>query len=167
MSDEDEIEAFSRFYRKNVARLVTFLVLQGTPAADAADCVQETMIKALPPMWATLEHPYAWCRQVAYRKSCKLRRAREVLTDDVERVGAALTGSTDALDAIDQDLEIRRLLLVVQGERQRAVLAWTYDGATPTEIAAELKMTPATVRSTLRNARLVIRTLYDTDLEVR
>jgi RNA polymerase sigma-70 factor (ECF subfamily) len=42
---------------------------------------------------------------------------------------------------------------------QRKVLAWTYDGATPEEIATELQMHPATVRSTLRHARAALRSI--------
>jgi RNA polymerase sigma-70 factor (ECF subfamily) len=44
----------------------------------------------------------------------------------------------------------------LNSRRQREVLAWTYDGATPADIASELGVEPATVRSTLRNARAVL-----------
>ncbi|MGH3939483.1 MAG: sigma factor-like helix-turn-helix DNA-binding protein [Pseudonocardiaceae bacterium] len=47
----------------------------------------------------------------------------------------------------------------LSGHKQRQILVWTYDGATPAEIAAELGMHPATVRSTLRNARAALRRL--------
>jgi RNA polymerase sigma-70 factor (ECF subfamily) len=164
--EEDEVEDYSKFYRENVGRLVTFLVFQGVPLADAADCVQETLIDALPPVWATLEHPYAWCRLVAYRKSCKLRDRRDVPTEDFERVGAALIAPEANLDAIDQNVEIVRLLSLLKGARQRQVLAWTYDGAKPLEIAAELDMSPATVRTTLRDVRSVLRALYAEEGEI-
>jgi DNA-directed RNA polymerase specialized sigma24 family protein len=59
---------YSAFYLENVPRLVNFLVSQGWLISDAADCVQDTLIDALPPTWATLEDPYAWCRRVSYRK---------------------------------------------------------------------------------------------------
>jgi RNA polymerase sigma-70 factor (ECF subfamily) len=55
--------------------------------------------------------------------------------------------------------EFLRWLARLGSDRQRQILAWTYDGATPTEIAAELGMHPATVRSTLRNARAALRRL--------
>jgi hypothetical protein len=41
---------FSKFYMENVPRLVTFLVCEGVSVSDAADCVQETLIDALPPV---------------------------------------------------------------------------------------------------------------------
>jgi RNA polymerase sigma-70 factor (ECF subfamily) len=115
-----EVTEFSKFYVENVPRLVAFLVCEGVSVSDAADCVQETLIDALPPVWATLEYPYAWCRRVA---------------------------------------QFLRRLARLGSDRQRQILAWTYDGATPAEIAAELGMHPATVRSTLRNARAALRRL--------
>jgi RNA polymerase sigma factor (sigma-70 family) len=55
--------------------------------------------------------------------------------------------------------ELLYWLAQLDGDRQREVLVWTYDGATPAEIAEELGMKPATVRSTLRNARVQLRRL--------
>lgn len=165
MANDDELEQYSKFYRENVSRLVTFLVFQGIPVADAADCVQETLIDALPPVWATLAHPYAWCRTVASRKSTRLRLRRELPIEDVDRVGRPLIAPGAYLEAVDHHAEIVRLLSSVKGDRQRQVLAWTYDGATTAEIASELEMTPATVRATLRNVRAAIRRLYAEDGE--
>lgn len=59
----------------------------------------------------------------------------------------------------EADHEFLRWLALLDSGKQREVLAWTYDGATPVEIAAELGMNPATVRSTLRNARAALRRL--------
>jgi len=36
-------------------------------------------------------------------------------------------------------------------------MAWTYDGATPSEIATELQITPEAVRSNLKKARTALR----------
>jgi DNA-directed RNA polymerase specialized sigma24 family protein len=52
-----------------VPRLIAYLVCQGVSMIDAADCVQETLIDALPPVCATREHPYAWCRRVEHLES--------------------------------------------------------------------------------------------------
>jgi len=36
-------------------------------------------------------------------------------------------------------------------------MAWTYDGATPSEIAAALQITPEAVRSNLKKARTALK----------
>jgi len=161
VSDQSaDIVEFSKFYMENVPRLTAFLVCQGVSVIDAADCVQETLIAALPPVWATLEYPYAWCRRVAYRKSCDLaQRRREALVADPEKAGSPLVAVSVDLEHFEADHEFLRWLARLGSSKQRTVLAWTYDGATPAEIAAELGMDPATVRSTLRNARAVLRRL--------
>jgi RNA polymerase sigma factor (sigma-70 family) len=155
-----EIEKFSKFYIENVPRLVAFLVCEGVSLIDAADCVQETLIAALPPVWATLAHPYAWCRLVAHRKACDLgQRQRETLVADPEMAGSSLVTRCIDVEIFESNHEFLRWLGRLSGGRQREVLAWAYDGATPAEIAVELGMDPATVRSTLRNARAVLRRL--------
>lgn len=49
--------------------------------------------------------------------------------------------------------------------RQAQVMAWTYDGYQPTEIAALLGLEPATVRSALRAARATLRSKYPREEE--
>lgn len=165
MGDQSaELAAYSKFYLENVPRLVNFLVSQGWPLLDAADCVQETLIDALPPTWATLGDPYAWCRRVAYRKACKLtRRQREAPVSDPELGGSPLIASNIDVEALEARHALLYWLTQLRSDKQRHVLVWTYDGATPAEIAAELGMKPATVRSTLRNARAALRRLREGD----
>ncbi len=161
VSDQSaEIAEFSKFYIENVPRLVAFLVCKGVSWIDAADCVQETLIDARPPVLATLEYPYAWCRRVAYRKACDLaQRRREAPVADPELAGSPLVAPGIDVENFESNHECLRWLARLGGGKQREVLAWTYDGATPAEIAAELGMNPATVRSTLRNARVTLRRL--------
>lgn len=161
MSDQSaEVVEFSKFYMANVPRLIAFLVCQGVSVLDAADCVQEALIDALPPVWATLEYPYAWCRIVARRKACELtQRRREALFADPELAGSPLVAAGIDVEYFESNHEFLRCLAQLDSGKQREVLAWTYDGATPAEIAAELGMNPATVRSTLRNARATLRRL--------
>jgi RNA polymerase sigma factor (sigma-70 family) len=152
------IAEYSKFYRENVERLVGFLILQGWTRLDAADCVQETLIAALPPTWATLENPLAWCRKVAYRKACDLlRRPREEPVADLERAGTPLIVPGTELDALLQDDQFACWLARLPGHRQRQVMVWTFEGASPTEIADALGLNPGTVRSTLRGARANLR----------
>lgn len=161
MSDQSaEVVEFSKFYMENVPRLIAFLVCQGVSVIDAADCVQETLIDALPPVWATLRYPYAWCRLVAHRKACELtQRRREALFADPELAGSPLVAAGIDVEYFESNHEFLRWLARLDSGKQREILAWTYDGATPAEIAAELGMNPATVRSTLRNARAALRRL--------
>jgi RNA polymerase sigma factor (sigma-70 family) len=167
VSDQSaEVVEFSKFYLENVPRLIAFLVCQGVSVIDAADCVQETLIDALPPVWATLEYPYAWCRLVAYRKACRLvQRRREAPFADPELAGSPLVAADIDVEYFESHHEFLRWLVRLDSGKQREVLAWTYDGATPTEIASELGMNPATVRSTLRNARAALRRLREADGE--
>jgi RNA polymerase sigma factor (sigma-70 family) len=155
-----EVTEFSKFYMENVPRLVAFLVCEGISVNDAADCVQETLIDALPPVWATLKYPYAWCRRVAHWKACDLvQRRREAPFADPGLAGSPLMARGLDVENFEASHEFLHWLARLGGDRQREVLVWTYDGATPAEIAADLDMDPATVRSTLRNARAALRRL--------
>lgn len=165
MDDESaELAEYSAFYMENVPRLINFLVSQGWQISDASDRVQETMIDALPPTWASLEDPYAWCRKVAYRKACKqASRQSEAVVSDPEITGSLLIAANIDVEYLEARHELLYWLAQLRGDKQREVLVWTYDGATPAEIAAELEMSPATVRSTLRNARAALRRLQKGD----
>jgi DNA-directed RNA polymerase specialized sigma24 family protein len=74
-------------------------------------------------------------------------------------LGSLLIAPGVDMEEFESKHEFLRWLDRLNGDNQREVLAWTYDGATPAEIAVELDMDPATVRSTLRNARAVLRRL--------
>jgi hypothetical protein len=66
LADPDGREArFEIFYREHAARLVRFLILDGAPAAVAAELAQETMT-ALWRSWDTVTSPRycpRWSRQ--------------------------------------------------------------------------------------------------------
>lgn len=160
--DPTEIADYSKFYRENVERLVAFLMLQGWTRLDAADCVQETLIAALPPKWATIENPSAWCRRVAYRRACDLlKRRREEPVHELERAGAPLIIPGTELDELEMNDRLHYWLRQLPGRRQREIMVWTYDGATPAEIASVLGVKAATVRSCLRDARATLRRLRE------
>jgi RNA polymerase sigma factor (sigma-70 family) len=160
VSDQSaEVAEFSKFYIENVPRLIAFLVCRGVSVIDAADCAQETLIDAWR-VWSTIEYPYAWCRRVARRKSCELaQRRRETLFANPELAGSPLVAVSIDAEYFESKHEFLYWLARLDGDNQREVLAWTYDGAKPAEIAAELGMNPATVRSTLRRARATLRRL--------
>lgn len=143
-------EEFSAFYRTHAAMLVGFLVTQGARAADATDIAQETMIK-LWKSWSTIESPMAWARVVAGREL--VRRLGAVEEDHIDASEhSALIGTASDIDDWVRHNEYQRVLAALP-PRQRQVLVWTAEGYSPTEIAVQLKLNAATVRSNLRKAR--------------
>ena len=152
--DPVELAAFAKFYREAVPGLIGFLRLLGASYPVAADCVQDTMLKALPPVWGTLTHPRAWCRATclnAYRRQAA--RNREDPVADIALTDHPLLSSDTDFDELEQRFEVIRLLERLP-LRRRQVMACVLDEATYDEIAEALGMTPATVRSTHRYAKL-------------
>ncbi|WP_326733293.1 RNA polymerase sigma factor [Streptomyces sp. NBC_01022] len=149
-----EEEAFAAFYRSFLPTLVGFLIWQGAGASLAADLAQESMIKAWRG-WSTIRSPRAWVRRVSSREL--VRHYSRVEEDPVNPVpdGAnanALISRPQELAEWENGQEILGLLESLP-PRQRQVLAWSVDGYSPSEIAEELGIDPATVRANLMKAR--------------
>jgi RNA polymerase sigma-70 factor (ECF subfamily) len=143
--------AFSDFYRGFMPRLVAFLRWQGVPLTDAVDLAQETMTDAYR-QWETISHPQAWARRVASRRWARVLadgESEDPVADFPDN--ASLLMVTD-VEEWEQRHDVLRVLSQLPG-RQRQVLAWTLDGHTPSEIAAELRMTSEAVRGSLKLAR--------------
>jgi RNA polymerase sigma factor (sigma-70 family) len=143
---------FSEFYKNFMPSLVRFLLWNRVPLADAAEIGQETMAQ-LYRLWPTVTDKRAWARKVASRRW--VRRIaddhREQLVDSDDLARSTLITS-DKIHDYEQHQELLCLLDTLP-PRQRQVLAWTYDGYTPAEIAQELQIDPATVRANLLKAR--------------
>ncbi|MFI9503608.1 RNA polymerase sigma factor [Nocardia sp. NPDC052566] len=159
-----DLAVYTDFYRSFTPTLVAFLIYHGAHVADAAEIVQDTMMKAWQ-SWPTIEHPAAWARRVASR--ALIRRIASI--EDEETVAempersALLTTHVDVA-AWECHHDILRVLLQLP-PRQRQIMAWTLDGYTPSEISAELRLSPALVRSNLRKARRNIAILLDSQSE--
>uniref|UniRef100_UPI003F495251 RNA polymerase sigma factor n=1 Tax=Actinoplanes sp. CA-151224 TaxID=3239904 RepID=UPI003F495251 len=140
---------FTAFYEQEFARLVAFLMVQGA-GHHAADIAQEAMAKAYR-QWDVLDRPGAWVRLTAERRWWKLaRRSRtEIPHDDLPESSGLLEGTYEQIE----NRHVFLALLADLTDLQRQVLAWSYDGYHPTEIAVALGKEPATVRSVLRDAR--------------
>ena len=123
------VAAFAVFYRGAVPRLVAFLRWHGAALPDAADCVQDTLAECYR-KWATIDQPYPWCRTVAARYARHVAAVREQLTDTPDAVGSPLLPADTDLDALEHRHTILAVLDMLP-VRQRQVLAWTYDDATP------------------------------------
>lgn len=161
MSDET---CFDDYFAAAYPRLVKFLIIEGFGWADAQDVAQEALAD-LYRHWAEVGHRDAWVRTVARRTAVKLaQRDRDRLRRTV-RGGWVTPDSTDPLAAVEErfasDQRMSKLLAVLS-DRQREVLAWALDGFSPTEIAHQIgNITPATVRSTLSQARERLKLLLD------
>jgi RNA polymerase sigma factor (sigma-70 family) len=144
-------EAFSCFYRATIRSLVGFLLIQGASLPIAAEIAQEAMIKAYQ-RWNTVTHPKAWVYTVAGR--ALVRQVADIREDPCEQTPEP----TSLLPAPDMaaEWEVRQDLLRILPSlpiRQRQVLAWTFAGYTPSEIAQQLRVTPDAVRASLKKAR--------------
>jgi RNA polymerase sigma factor (sigma-70 family) len=158
--------AFTAFYRRSAPRLVAFLCWHGARLPDAAECAQEALTQAFQ-RWSAIDHPYAWCRLVASRLYARRVASLEELTEDVETAGSPLIAPGTDIADFEQRHDFLRLLARLPA-RQRQVMAWTYDGATPTEIAAALGISPGSVRGSLKKARAALRThLHDNRGEIQ
>lgn len=144
-----DVAAFSAFYRAEVKALVNFLLWMGAGITDAVDIAQETMIEAFQ-SWPSIQHPRAWTRRVASRQYGRQRFGQEVITAP-DNVSPLLRASAD-ISAWEQRHDVLRLLTTLPW-RQRQVMAWTFDGYQPQEIADELDITPEAVRASLKLAR--------------
>lgn len=146
---------FDAFFRADFPPLVAFLCKAGFEAELARDIAAEAMLHALE-AWPVTGDPRAWVRRVAGRlfdaagdaaggeAAGDARADWSLLGDphDDEELAALVEKHTGLID----------LLSSLPG-RQRMVLAWSLDGFTPAQIADALRITPSTVRSTLRHVR--------------
>jgi RNA polymerase sigma-70 factor (ECF subfamily) len=147
---------FDDFYRGFVPTLVAFLLWLGARLPDAADITQETMIEAFKD-WGRIEKPEAWARRVASRKYARRISIPPITDHPVGEVddtvdGTPLLQPEADVAAFEERHEVLRILELLP-PRQRQVMAWTFDGYKPAEIAKELKMRPEAVRSSLLKAR--------------
>lgn len=153
---------FALFYERDFVRLVAFLTVQGAKPWVATDIAQEAMIEAYR-KWDMIDSPRAWVRTVASRKWWRTieLNEREALADSPHESQLLSPQASAEIEAGHTFLAMVRDLPL----NQRQVLAWTYDGYQPTEIAALLNKDPATVRSTLRDARAAMRKRHQPEQE--
>ena len=144
------VVGFADCYAQEMPRLVWFVLSLGASADAAADAAQSAFSDAFP-VWDTIRYPQAWLRRVAQRAYYRRAAAREILVDSVpERPARVATA-----DVVERHTEARAVLaaLAALPAKQRQVMAWSIDGYSPAEIAAELSADPAAVRQNLTKAR--------------
>jgi len=142
---------FSAFYREFVPALVAFVMWLGAPPHEAAEVAQEAMIEAFR-HWSTIRYPQAWVRTVASRTFIRrLATVHEPAAEEALGSNPLLPPQTQAAEW-EQRHEVLRILGILP-PRQRQVMAWTFDGYTPSQTAEELGLSPEAVRRSLARAR--------------
>jgi len=156
-------EDFDEFFLDDFPRLIGFVCSLGFPPALAEDAAAEAMYKARE-RWDRLEQPRPWVRTTAKH------HAQRQLIRDIDGVRRAVQGGWlpspeghNPMGLVEAQL-LRDELLGELPDRQREVMAWTFDGFEPAEIAQQMNESPETVRSNLRHAREKLKQLYRTQL---
>jgi RNA polymerase sigma factor (sigma-70 family) len=154
---------FVDFFDSEFLPVVSFLVLTGFDHHTAADATQDAMIDAFR-CWSTIEKPAAWIRTAALRRARK--RASFARTEVLRLVkngyGTKRIDGTEAYRELEGHEELVEAMSHL-GERQRQVIAFHYGGFAPEEIAGAMGMRPATVRSTLHQARKKLKSVLAGD----
>jgi RNA polymerase sigma factor (sigma-70 family) len=154
-------EHFDEFFEREFAPLVAFVIKAGFRLQDAEDAAAEAMVCACR-RWADLVSPRGWVRKAAYHIATnQAERGRDGVARAVAG-GWCERGSHDDADRcaiVEEQHEILRLLARLP-KQQRLAMALYLDGFDNAEIAEQLDVSPATVRSTLRHARERLKTVY-------
>jgi RNA polymerase sigma-70 factor, ECF subfamily len=151
-----ELEAaFVDFYLGSYRRIVGQLVAVTGSQAEAEDISQEAFLQAAR-RWSTVvdyDAPEAWVRRIAVNLAVSGRRRATRRARALVRLAASTAESTDPTHATVDRLALSRALQAV-GWRYRVVLALHYFADLPVaEIAAELGVPEATVKTRLARGR--------------
>jgi DNA-directed RNA polymerase specialized sigma24 family protein len=139
-------DEFDAFFRAEFPPLVAFLCKAGFEVEAARDVAAEAMLHALE-AWPVAGDPRAWVRRVVGQL---LDAAGDARAD--WSLGGDPRDDEELAALVEKHSGLIDLLASLPG-RQRMVLAWSLDGFTPAQIAEALRITPSTVRSTLRHVR--------------
>jgi RNA polymerase sigma factor (sigma-70 family) len=154
---------FVTFYRDEHIRLIRLLRKLGAGWDDAWDISQHTFTEALR-YWDGIDAPSAWIRTTAVRA---YRKAQIRATEDVVRAFRGGWQPRPHFDKLDLREEEQRVYEAIASlpSRQAEVMALTYDGFDPKEIARILSaaypgedvINPEAVRASLYQARQKLR----------
>lgn len=140
--------------------LVRYLLRLTRSQADAEDLAQATFLKALEHAEElralTPEHARAWLRKVGYR----------LFIDGLRRGRRQAPLVEDVLPAYEEDfsgLHVEQLLERLPENLRRVVRMRHLEDLSSGQIGVALGLPPATVRTRLRSAMLLLRRLEQTD----
>ncbi len=153
----DDPTGFGEWIRPHL-RPIALLVARLAPAADRDDVVQEVLIRA----W-TKRHQFdpargtaaAWLLAIAADQAAKARRRARPHAPLDEDYG----GTDDA--SAGRQVDIERAVARLSRRQRLAVECFYFVGLSVAETAAVMKCTPGTVKSTLADARLKLRTILE------
>lgn len=154
MGGVDVEELFEQEY----VRLVRALGVAFDPES-AADAVQEAFIAA-DARWrrvGTLDDPAGWVRRVALNRLCNGRRNRLRR----EEILATIRPTADE-DLTDALLDLRRAVDALPERMRLAVCLHHLAGLMVDEVAAAMGVATGTVKSTLHDGRIRLRSLLET-----
>jgi RNA polymerase sigma-70 factor (ECF subfamily) len=152
---EAGVEDFPTFFRREFPRLVLHLTVRGYER-EADDAAVQAMTAAFDG-WAGIERPAAWVRTVALRIAQRAqlqerRRGRREQAYAEQNPNPVQVGPSGALEISEQQAVVLKRIARLSPVR-RSVVALAFDGCTVGEIAQQLDIAEATVRSHLRHAR--------------
>ncbi|MFB6642943.1 RNA polymerase sigma factor [Streptomyces chartreusis] len=153
---------FLDFVDLHYHRLVGLLMWSGAERQDAEDAVQEALLQGwravLSGRWSTIGNPAGWIRRVVwntYRRPPGQKRTQPPIAHGSELPDRPSPGS-DHAGLTDEALLVLHTLRRLPDEL-RLIMALTIDGATDTETAQLLNLTPQKVRDLRKSARTVLR----------
>lgn len=148
-TDEEISEIYNR--NKDTIYRVCFAYMKNY--ADTEDAVQETFIKLInkAPVFESREHEKAWLIRTA-SNFCKsaLRSPRREHTDIDELVNIRSQDKTETDEVLDAVLHLPEKYKTV-------VYLYYYEGYSGVEISRMLRKPQSTVRTYLKNARLLLK----------
>ncbi|MFE1797691.1 RNA polymerase sigma factor [Streptomyces sp. NPDC059517] len=151
----EEQKKYDAFFRSEFNILTRHVILLGATPEEAKDAAQSALIDLLQ-NWSTVQAPRPWSRKAAAHHFLR-SDIRENKADRLARADfIARRGSDNSYSLCSPLEEWEFIVNFVENHLvgvQRQVMAWSIDGFEPQDIAKQLGMAPATVRSNLRHAR--------------
>jgi len=152
---EGRSESFDAFFRKNVISVIRYVIWRGADPDRAEDAVEDAMVK-LYEQWDDIRFPLPWLRETAYWTARGRLAAGPgaVELNDIAELDASPALRHHDMDPMCEQESAARVheLLRELPERRRMVLGLWLDGCGDDEIADELQISEATVRSHKRYA---------------
>lgn len=154
---------FSEFYVAQMPRLIGFVMTLGADAQSATDIAQESMVTTWR-YWDGIDiSPHAYVRKVASRAWARLLTKNTYMETSLPEVVEEDSERSSPLHFVIRQAEHRAVLNRIRRLplRQRQVMAWTFDGYKPDEIADILDINSDAVRASLYKARKTLRQIRE------
>ncbi|MFJ2217764.1 RNA polymerase sigma factor [Streptomyces sp. NPDC101062] len=160
-----DFAAFHQLHRPNYVRYARTFLRNMDDAEEAADATFEQLLHKWPQVLAS-DNPHAYAWRVLRNKiidHCRARDRRPPLIDTAVFETRALHASTDPITQVEESLALFRAIGELSDRQQDVAVLHYLHGLTADEVADELGVTAATVRSTARHARRRLRDLLTPD----